>query len=156
MSTVVMIVWDSINAVLIPWEYDKIEKGKIEDIKELTRVLILIYAVICTGIMFVAPEAVKLFTPSSYYAGIYVMAPVIGGTFLTDYSVCCRYWKFITKNNLRNGSQFRGSSFKCDTQLDIYSYIWLSGSCLHDTNIICILFVSICIKFKKFTFVPLL
>ena len=80
MSTVVMIVWDSINAVMIPWEYDKIEKGKIEDIKEPTRVLILIYAVICTEITFVAPEAVKLFTPSGYYAGIYVMAPVIGGT----------------------------------------------------------------------------
>ena len=81
MSTVVMIVWDSINAVLIPWEYDKIEKGKIEEIKKLTRVLILVYAVICIGIMFVAPEAVKLFAPSGYYAGIYVMAPVIGGTF---------------------------------------------------------------------------
>lgn len=82
-ATVVHIIWTSINAVLIPWEYDKIEKGKIEDIKRLTRSLIIAYAVACVGIMFIAPEAVRIFAPSSYYAGIYVMAPVVGGTFFS-------------------------------------------------------------------------
>lgn len=81
-STVVRIIWTSINAVLIPWEYDKIEKGNVNAIKQLTRNLILAYAIICVGIMFVAPEAVRLFAPPSYYEGIYVMAPVVAGAFL--------------------------------------------------------------------------
>lgn len=82
-ANVVHIVWASINSVLIPWEYNKIEEGKIEDIKKQTRKLIVLYAVICAGIMFVAPEAVRIFAPPSYYSGIYVMAPVIGGTFFS-------------------------------------------------------------------------
>lgn len=82
-STVVHIVWASINAVLIPWEYDKIEKGNISAVKQLTRNLILAYAAVCVGIMFVAPEAVRLFAPPSYYEGIYIMAPVVAGSFFS-------------------------------------------------------------------------
>lgn len=82
-STVVHVIWSSINAVLIPWEYNKIEQGDVKAIKQLTRNLIVAYAAICVGIMFVAPEAVRLFAPSSYYEGIYVMAPVVAGTFFS-------------------------------------------------------------------------
>lgn len=82
-STVVHLVWASINAVLIPWEYNKIEKEEIQDIRLLTRNLMAVYAAVCVGIMFIAPEAVRIFAPSSYYEGIYVMAPVVAGTFFS-------------------------------------------------------------------------
>lgn len=80
-ATVVQLIWSSINAVLVPWEFDKIEKGKVENIRYLTRNLITAYAVLCIGVMLVAPEAVKIFAPAGYYAGIYVMPPVVGGAF---------------------------------------------------------------------------
>ncbi len=82
-ATVVRVIWTSINAVLVPWEYNKIEQGNIKDIRLLTRNLIAAYAVFCVGIMFVAPEAVRFFAPSSYYEGIYVMSPVVAGTFFS-------------------------------------------------------------------------
>ena len=82
-ATVVRIVWTSINTVLVPWEYDKIEAGKVDDIKRLTRTLIVCYGVVCMGIMFVAPEVIRIFAPSSYHEGIYVIAPVVAGTFFT-------------------------------------------------------------------------
>lgn len=82
-SSVVRIVWTSINAALIPWEYEKIEQGKRKEIKELTRNLIIIYAVVCIVIMLVAPEVVKIFAPQKYYDGIMVMAPIIGGVFFS-------------------------------------------------------------------------
>lgn len=82
-AAVVHVIWSSINAVLVPWEYDKIEKGRLSAIRQLTRNLVAAYAAVCVGIMFVAPEAVRLFAPSSYYEGIYVMAPVVAGSFFS-------------------------------------------------------------------------
>lgn len=82
-AAVVHVVWSSINAVLIPWEYNKIESGDVEAVRRLTRNLMAAYAAVCVGIMFIAPEAVRLFAPSSYYEGIYVMAPVVAGSFFS-------------------------------------------------------------------------
>lgn len=82
-ATVVNMIWTSVNSVLIPWTYNRIEEEKIDDIKRQTRNLIIAYAAICIGVMSVAPEVVKIFVPSSYYEGIYIMAPVIGGVFFT-------------------------------------------------------------------------
>ncbi|MCH5255805.1 MAG: oligosaccharide flippase family protein [Lachnospiraceae bacterium] len=80
-ATVVHLVWTSVNAVLIPWTFNKIEEDKIEAIRRQTRNLIIIHSAICVGIMFVAPEVVRIFAPSGYYEGIYIIAPVIGGEF---------------------------------------------------------------------------
>ena len=98
-ATVVRIIWTSINTVLVPWEYDKIESGKIDSIKRLTRTLIICYGVICVGIMFIAPEVIRLFAPSSYHEGIYVIAPVIAGVFFTGLYSMLAILEFYYKKN---------------------------------------------------------
>lgn len=80
-ATVVYMIWTAINAVLVPWTYNKIELGETESIKRQTRNLIVAYAAVCVGIMFFAPEVIRVFVPSGYHEGIYILAPVIGGTF---------------------------------------------------------------------------
>lgn len=80
-ATVVHMVWVAVNSVLIPWTYNKIESGGDMDIKKQTKNIITAYAAVCVGVMFIAPEVVKIFVPAKYYEGIYIIAPVIGGTF---------------------------------------------------------------------------
>lgn len=80
-ATVVHMAWVAVNSVVIPWTYNKIEEEKVEDIKRQTRNIITAYAVLCIGIMIAAPEVVRIFVPSDYHAGIYIIAPVVGGTF---------------------------------------------------------------------------
>lgn len=99
-SSVIRIVWTSINTVLVPWEYDKIESGKTEDIKKLTRVLIVAYGAACVGVMFVAPEVIRIFAPASYYEGIYVMAPVIAGVFFSGLYSLLAILEFYYKKNI--------------------------------------------------------
>lgn len=99
-ASVVRIIWTSINTVLVPWEYDKIEAGKIEDIKRLTRTLIVCYGVVCVAIMFVAPEVIYIFAPSSYHEGIYVIAPVIAGVFFTGLYSLLAILEFYYKKNV--------------------------------------------------------
>lgn len=99
-ASVVRIIWTSINTVLVPWEYDKIEAGKVEDIKKLTRVLIIAYGVVCVGIMFVAPEVIHIFAPASYHEGIYVIAPVIAGVFFTGLYSLLAILEFYYKKNI--------------------------------------------------------
>ena len=80
-ATVVHMVWVAVNSVLIPWTYNKIESGRAEDVKRQTKNIITAYAAVCVGVMFIAPEVVKIFVPAKYYEGIYIIAPVVGGTF---------------------------------------------------------------------------
>lgn len=99
-ATVVRIIWTSINTVLIPWEYDKVESGDIDSIKRLTRTLIVFYGVLCVGVMFVAPEVIRIFAPSSYHDGIYVIPPVIAGTFFTGLYSMLAILEFYYKKNV--------------------------------------------------------
>lgn len=99
-ASVVRIVWTSINTVLVPWEYDKIEAGKVEDIRRLTRVLMLCYAAACIGIMFVAPEVIHIFAPSSYHEGVYVIPPVIAGVFFSGMYSLLAILEFYYKKNI--------------------------------------------------------
>lgn len=82
-AAVVKLVWTSINASLIPWTYEKCEKGQFKEIDSLTRLLVLGYGIICAVVMFLAPEVVYVLAPASYYEGIYVIPSVIIGVYFS-------------------------------------------------------------------------
>ncbi|MCC8164130.1 MAG: oligosaccharide flippase family protein [Lachnospiraceae bacterium] len=99
-STVIRVLWSAINAVLVPWEYDKIEAEKTEDIRKMTRFLIILYALFCVALMFVAPEMIRIFAPSSYHEGIYIMAPVTAGVFFSGLYSLFAILEFYYKKNI--------------------------------------------------------
>jgi len=82
-SSAIKIFWTSINASLIPWTYEKCEKGDYQRLKEVSEVLILSFAFICVLFMFLAPEVMKILSPNEYHAGIYVIPPVVSGLFFS-------------------------------------------------------------------------
>lgn len=83
-AAVVKIFWQSINASLIPWTYEKCEKKDYKRLADLTKVLIAGYGMICIAFMFLAPEIMRILAPSSYHEGIYVIPSVIAGVFFSS------------------------------------------------------------------------
>lgn len=82
-ASAIKIFWQSINASLIPWTYEKCEKEDFQRIREVIEILILGFAIICISFMFLAPEAMKLLAPSTYYEGIYIIPSVVAGVFFS-------------------------------------------------------------------------
>ena len=83
-ASVVKVVWQSINASLIPWTYEKCKKEEFEALGDMTKVLVTGYGLICLGFMFLAPEIMKILAPSSYLEGINVIPSVVAGVFFSS------------------------------------------------------------------------
>ncbi len=80
-GAVIKMFWQSINASLIPWTYEKCEKKDYKRINDVTVVLVFTYAMICIIFMFLAPEIMKILAPSSYHEGIYIIPSVVAGVY---------------------------------------------------------------------------
>lgn len=83
-AAIVKTFWQSINASLIPWTYEKCEKKDFKRLSDLTKVLVFGYGLICIAFMFLAPEIMKILAPSAYQEGIYVIPSVIAGVFFSS------------------------------------------------------------------------
>lgn len=90
-ASVITIVWQSIEASLSPWIYEKLEGGKKKSIEGLTTDIILLFAGMCLLCTLLAPEIMLILAPKTYSKGIYVIPPVSAGVFFTAmYSIYMR------------------------------------------------------------------
>lgn len=90
-ASVITIVWQSIDASLSPWIYEKLDKGEKAPVRKLTTEIVLLFAGMCLGCTLLAPEIMKILAPASYSSGIYVIPPVSAGVFFTAmYSIYMR------------------------------------------------------------------
>ncbi|MCD7892801.1 MAG: oligosaccharide flippase family protein [Erysipelotrichaceae bacterium] len=83
-SSLIKVFWQAINASLIPWTYEKCEKGQFKELNALTQIIVSIYAYICICFMVLAPEIMRILAPSSYESGIYVIPSVTAGVFFSS------------------------------------------------------------------------
>lgn len=90
-ASVITIVWQSIDASLSPWIYEKLDKDEKAPVRKLTTDIVLLFAGMCLGCTLLAPEIMKILAPASYSSGIYVIPPVSAGVFFTSmYSIYMR------------------------------------------------------------------
>lgn len=90
-ASVITIVWQSIDASLSPWIYEKLDKGEKAPVRKLTTEIVLLFAGMCLGCTLLAPEIMTILAPASYSSGIYVIPPVSAGVFFTAmYSIYMR------------------------------------------------------------------
>ena len=82
-ASVVSIIWNSINAVLTPWTYEKVGVSDYRSIRNAADQLSLFYAATCTAIMLVAPEIMWVIAPASYTNAVSLIPPVIAATYLS-------------------------------------------------------------------------
>ena len=68
---------NSMNSAWDPWVYEKINQGKTETIKKTSYPYLISFAVICIGLIALAPEALLIMGGPSYLAAKYVVPPVV-------------------------------------------------------------------------------
>ena len=82
-ASVMTIVWQSIDASLSPWIYEKLDYGQKEPVRKLTTDIALLFAGMCMSCTLLAPEIMMILAPASYSSGVYVIPPVSAGVFFT-------------------------------------------------------------------------
>jgi len=82
---IINIVWQSIEASLSPWIYEKLADGETEAVRRLTADIVLLFGAMCLFCTLFAPEIIWILAPSIYYSGIYVIPAVAGGVFFYSY-----------------------------------------------------------------------
>lgn len=99
-SALSLILWNSINASLIPFIFNNLKREGTKGEKEIKKVvipLIVIYGGVCIGLTIVAPEIVQILATKEYYSAIYMMPPVAAGIYFTSlyniYSNILLYYK---------------------------------------------------------------
>ena len=82
-ASVITIVWQSLEASISPWIYEKLDEGQKAPVKKLATEIIIAFAGLCIGSTLLAPEIMKILAPASYSSGIYVIPPVAAGVLFT-------------------------------------------------------------------------
>lgn len=76
------IVWNAINASLIPFTFEKMNVKKYCDINRITLILVSGYAAMCIGVALIAPEVLFILAPEEYYGGVHAIPAIAGTAFL--------------------------------------------------------------------------
>lgn len=82
-SFLVTIFWQSVNAAILPFTYESINRKAENDIPSKTIPYLALYGIICITVSFVAPEMMFILAPSSYCEGVYIIPILLIGVFLT-------------------------------------------------------------------------
>ena len=84
-SSLSLLVWNSINASFVPFLFDNIDNRDNRDrIKKVANFLLILFAGIAFSMTIIAPEIVKILATDEYYQAIYIMPPIAAGVFLTS------------------------------------------------------------------------
>lgn len=76
------LVWAAINASFTPFLYGKLNLKEYQRTKEITKILVVMYSVVCICAIVLAPEVIRIMAPVQYYAGVYAIPPIVGSAFL--------------------------------------------------------------------------
>ena len=97
-ASVINIFWQSLEASLSPWIYEKLKNNDVKPVKDLTAKVIAFFAVMCVGCTLFAPEIMIILAPSDYSEGVYAIPAVAAGVFFTAmYSLYMRIELFYKK-----------------------------------------------------------
>ena len=77
------IVWSSVNASLIAYTFENLNKKQYGGVNHTVTMLLIGYAAICVCVTVVAPEIMRILAPEEYYSGIYAIPPIICVSFLS-------------------------------------------------------------------------
>lgn len=75
-SLIGTIFWNAVNASLIPYMFEKIEKKEYISIRNICKKLLIGYIIILFGVLLIAPEILSILAPEKYHKGIYCIPPL--------------------------------------------------------------------------------
>ena len=88
---VINILWQSIEASMAPWIYEKLNSNDKESVRKRTFQILSIFMVACVLSCLFAPEIIWVLAPEEYYSGIYVIPSIAASSFfIAAYSIYMR------------------------------------------------------------------
>ena len=82
-AAIINILWQSIDASLSPWIYEKLHQKKNEDVKKITAGVVLLFSVVTLMATLFSPEIMSILAPADYQKGVFVIPSVSTGVFFT-------------------------------------------------------------------------
>lgn len=83
-SSISLLVWNAINATLIPFMFNALGNGRGADVRDVIRKMLAIYAAACVFLMLIAPEIVSVLATEEYREAVFLMPPISAGIFFTS------------------------------------------------------------------------
>lgn len=80
-AAVITIVWSAINATLIPFTYENCKQKQFKKINDVIIPLLIVYSIGCLLLILLAPELLFFLGNTNYKDAVYVIPPIVGGTF---------------------------------------------------------------------------
>lgn len=82
-SMISSIIWQSINASLVPYTFDKLENNREKEVNRVVIPILIVFAAMCITITLIAPEILTILAPKEYYEGIYAIPPIAATAFVS-------------------------------------------------------------------------
>lgn len=80
-SSLVTIVWSAINVSLVPYLLEKYEEKRYDDINTIVLPILLVFSGVCTLVVLISPELVRILGTEEYQEAVFCIPPVIVGCF---------------------------------------------------------------------------
>ena len=94
------VVTEGMNQFFSPWEFRKIDKGKIEDVRRGQRLYLMVFVIVAVLVMAIAPEIIKIIGSRDYWDGIRIVMWVVFAVFLNfTYTLYVNIEFFYLKSN---------------------------------------------------------
>lgn len=78
-STILNLIWTSLNQAWTPWLYDRMHEGNLKIINDSSKWYFGVYAIFIIPVLLITPEIVLILAGSAYYEARYIMPPIIVG-----------------------------------------------------------------------------
>ena len=80
-ASTIIIIWSAVNSALGPYEFEKFEQKKYKDLSDKMLPILTGFAGLCMLVILFGPELIHIMGTDDYLEAIYVIPPVVGGTF---------------------------------------------------------------------------
>ncbi len=98
LASVVSLIQTSLNQVLTPWRYSKLEEKKYDDIKKNTNYVLIGISLIVLLFIVVAPEIMRILFSTDYYEAVWSIPPIsVSMFFIFLYSIFVNMETFFEK-----------------------------------------------------------
>jgi O-antigen/teichoic acid export membrane protein len=100
LATVIILVQNSLNQVLKPWRYKKLEIGAYDEVRKLSNAVVVLIGAGIIAFMLIVPEGFKLLFQKQYYEALICMPPITMGVyFLFLYTIFVDIESYYGKTN---------------------------------------------------------
>ena len=97
-ATILLILWNSVDATYAPWIYQKMENKEYQSIGKRAQQILSVFLVGAIVATLFAPEIMMFLAPASYLEGVYIIPAVSAGVFfIAVYSLYMRIELYLKK-----------------------------------------------------------